>query len=238
MRNIHGRCGMCGKTYQPVHQRIQGAYDTLCPECATLDRRPQAARNVIPMVVEQSARGERAYDIYSRLLKDRIIFIGEPVTDHLANLVVAEMLFLEKEDPDADIDIYINSPGGSVSAGLAIYDVMQMVRCDVATLCVGLAASMAAVLLAGGTAGKRYALPNARIMIHSVAAGFEGVVQDMEIHLKEMVRMHDTLNEILAKHTGQPYDKVHRDMERDYFMSAQEAMEYGLVDKVAEKGDR
>lgn len=238
MRNMNGRCAMCGNTYYPLHQRVQGTYSSICPECAALERRPQAATNVIPMVVEQSARGERAYDIYSRLLKDRIIFIGEPITDHLANLVVAEMLFLEKEDPDADIDIYINSPGGSVSAGLAIYDVMQMVRCDVATLCVGLAASMGAVLLAGGSAGKRYALPNARIMIHSVAAGFEGVVQDMEIHLKEMVRMHDTLNEILAKHTGQPHDKVHRDMERDYFMSAQEALEYGLVDKVAEKGDR
>src|SRR5437870_420289 len=167
-------------------------------------------RSVIPMVVEQSARGERAYDIYSRLLKDRIVFIGEPVTDHLANLVIAELLFLEKEDPDADIDIYINSPGGSVSAGLAMYDVMQHVKCDVATICVGLAASMGAVLLAGGTAGKRYALPNARIMIHAVAGGYEGTVQDAEIRLKEMVRAHDALNEILSRHTKQPLDKVRR----------------------------
>ena len=194
-----------------------------------------SAQNVIPMVVEQSARGERAYDIYSRLLKDRIIFIGEPVTDHLANLVIAEMLFLEKEDPDADIDIYINSPGGSVSAGLAMYDVMQMIKCDVATICVGMAASMGAVLLAGGAAGKRYALPNARIMIHAVAGGYEGTVQDAEIRLKEMVRAHDSLNEILARHTGQPYDKVRRDMDRDYFMSPQEALEYGIIDKIAEK---
>ncbi len=203
-----------------------------------MDRIYRPSQNVIPMVVEQSARGERAYDIYSRLLKDRIIFIGEQVSDHLANLVIAELLFLEKEDPDADIDIYINSPGGSVSAGLAMYDVMQMIKCDVATLCVGLAASMGAILLAGGTAGKRYALPNARIMIHAVAGGYEGTVQDAEIRLKEMVRAHDSLNEILAKHTKQPYDKVRRDMDRDYFMSPQEALEYGIIDKIAEKGER
>ena len=195
-------------------------------------------KNVIPMVVEQSARGERAYDIYSRLLKDRIVFIGEVVTDHLANLIIAEMLFLQKEDPDADIDVYINSPGGSVSAGLAMYDIMQLVKCDVATICVGMAASMGAVLLAGGTAGKRYSLPNARIMIHAVAGGYEGTVQDAEIRLKEMVRAHDTLNEILAKHTKQPIEKVRRDMDRDYFMSAQEALEYGLVDKIIERGER
>ena len=203
------------------------------PSYAGIER--GSAQNVIPMVVEQSARGERAYDIYSRLLKERIIFIGEPVTDHLANLVIAELLFLEKEDPDADIDIYINSPGGSVSAGLAMYDVMQMIKCDVATICVGLAASMGAVLLAGGQKGKRYALPNARIMIHAVSGGYEGTVQDAEIRLKEMVRMHDSLNDILARHTGQPYDKVHRDMDRDYFMSSQEALEYGLIDKITEK---
>ncbi len=195
-------------------------------------------QNVIPMVVEQSARGERAYDIYSRLLKDRIIFIGEPVTDHLANLVIAEMLFLEKEDPDADIELYINSPGGSVSAGLAMYDIMQLVKCDVATICVGMAASMGAVLLAGGAAGKRYSLPNSRIMIHAVAGGYEGTVQDAEIRLKEMVRAHESLNEILSRHTKQPFDKVRRDMDRDYFMSPQEAMEYGLIDKIAEKGER
>ena len=195
-------------------------------------------QNVIPMVVEQSARGERAYDIYSRLLKDRIIFIGEPVTDHLANLVIAEMLFLEKEDPDADIELYINSPGGSVSAGLAMYDIMQLVKCDVATICVGMAASMGAILLAGGAAGKRYSLPNSRIMIHAVAGGYEGTVQDAEIRLKEMVRAHESLNEILSRHTRQPFDKVRRDMDRDYFMSPQEAMEYGLIDKIAEKGER
>lgn len=203
-----------------------------------MDRISRVPHNVIPMVVEQSARGERAYDIYSRLLKDRIVFIGEPVTDHLANLVIAELLFLEKEDPDADIDIYINSPGGSVSAGLAMYDVMQMIKCDVATLCVGMAASMGAILLAGGAPKKRYALPNARIMIHAVAGGYEGTVQDAEIRLKEMVRAHDSLNEILAHHTGQPYDKVRRDMDRDYFMSPQEALEYGIIDKIAEKGER
>jgi len=203
-----------------------------------MDRVTRPPQNVIPMVVEQSARGERAYDIYSRLLKDRIIFIGEPVTDHLANLVIAQMLFLEKEDPDADIDIYIMSPGGSVSAGLAMYDIMQMIKCDVATICVGMAASMGAVLLAGGAAGKRYALPNSRIMIHAVAGGYEGTVQDAEIRLKEMVRAHESLNAILAKHTGQPYEKVRRDMDRDYFMSPQEALEYGIIDKLVEKGER
>ncbi|MBC7526152.1 MAG: ATP-dependent Clp protease proteolytic subunit [Chthonomonadaceae bacterium] len=200
-----------------------------------MDRFSRVPQNVIPMVVEQSARGERAYDIYSRLLKDRIIFIGEPVSDHLANLVIAEMLFLEKEDPDADIELYINSPGGSVSAGLAMYDVMQLVKCDVATICVGMAASMGAILLAGGAAGKRYALPNSRIMIHAVAGGYEGTVQDAEIRLKEMVRAHDNLNGILAKHTGQPFDKVRRDMDRDYFMSPPEALEYGIIDKIADK---
>jgi len=203
-----------------------------------MDRLTRPPSNVIPMVVEQSARGERAYDIYSRLLKDRIIMIGHPIGDELANLVIAQLLFLEKEDPDADIDVYINSPGGSVSAGLAMYDVMQHIKCDVATICVGLAASMGAVLLAGGAAGKRYSLPNARIMIHAVAGGYEGTVQDAEIRLKEMVRAHDTLNEILAKHTKQPVDKVRRDMDRDYFMSAQEALEYGIIDKIAEKGER
>jgi ATP-dependent Clp protease protease subunit len=203
-----------------------------------MDRIYRPPQDVIPMVVEQSARGERAYDIYSRLLKDRIVFIGHPISDELANLIIAQILFLEKEDPDADVDVYINSPGGSVSAGLAIYDIMQMVKCDVATICVGMAASMGAVLLAGGAAGKRYALPNARIMIHAVAGGFEGPVQYAEIRLKEMVRAHDSLNEILAKHTGQPFEKVRRDMDRDYFMSAQEALEYGIIDKIAEKGER
>lgn len=203
-----------------------------------MDRFLRPPQNVIPMVVEQSARGERAYDIYSRLLKDRIIFIGEPVSDHIANLVIAEILFLEREDPDADIELYINSPGGSVSAGLAMYDVMQMVKCDVATICVGLAASMGAVLLAGGTTGKRYALPNARIMIHAVSGGYEGTVQDAEIRLREMVRMHESLNQILAHHTKQPFEKVRRDMDRDYFMSPPEALEYGLIDKIVDKNER
>ncbi|HXG23012.1 MAG TPA: ATP-dependent Clp protease proteolytic subunit [Chthonomonadales bacterium] len=195
-------------------------------------------RSVIPMVVEQSARGERAYDIYSRLLKDRVIFIGDPIDDHLANLIIAELLFLEKEEPDSDIDIYINSPGGSVSAGLAIYDTMQILRCDIATICVGLAASMGAVLLAGGTPGKRFALPHSRIMLHQVAGGYEGTVSDARIRLEEMVRAQDTLMEIMSKHTGQPIEKVKKDCDRDYWLSAWEAMEYGIVDKVMEKGTR
>ncbi|HLH80592.1 MAG TPA: ATP-dependent Clp protease proteolytic subunit [Chthonomonas sp.] len=203
-----------------------------------MERKIETPQNVIPMVVEQSARGERAYDLYSRLLRDRIVFVGEPISDHLANLVIAELLFLEREDPDADIELYINSPGGSVSAGLAMYDIMQMLKCDVATICVGMAASMAAVLLAGGTAGKRYALPNSRIMIHSVAGGYEGPVQDAEIRLREMIRMQDVLTEILARHTHQPTDKVRRDMDRDYFMSPQEALEYGLIDKIVDKNER
>jgi ATP-dependent Clp protease protease subunit len=197
-----------------------------------------APHNVIPMVVEQSARGERAYDIYSRLLKDRVIFIGEPVDDHMANLVIAELLFLEREDPDGDIDIYINSPGGSVSAGLAMYDVMQLIKCDVATICVGMAASMGAVLLAGGAAGKRYALPHSRVMMHQVSGGYEGTVADAKIRLEEMNKAHDTLMQILARHTGQDVEKVRKDCERDYWLSAGEAAAYGLVDKVLEKGER
>lgn len=193
---------------------------------------------LIPMVVEQTARGERAYDLYSRLLKDRIIFIGEPIDDHLANLVIAEMLFLEKEDPDKDIDLYINTPGGLVSAGLAIYDAMQMVKPDVATICVGQAASMGAVLLAGGTSGKRYALPHARIMIHQVHAGFQGTAIDIEIQAREVLRYKDILNGILAKHTNQPLEKIEQDTARDYFMSAQEALEYGIIDQVLERGGR
>jgi ATP-dependent Clp protease protease subunit len=190
------------------------------------------------MVVEQSARGERAYDIYSRLLKDRVIFIGDGIDDHIANLIIAELLFLEREDPDSDIDIYINSPGGSVSAGLAIYDVMQIVKCDIATICVGMAASMGSVLLAGGTAGKRYALPHARVMLHQVSGGYEGTVADARIRLEQMVSAHDTLMEILAKHTGQDVEKVKVDCDRDYWLSAQEAMDYHLIDKVLEKGER
>ena len=203
-----------------------------------LPHRIQQVKNVIPMVVEQSARGERAYDIYSRLLKDRVIFIGDAIDDHICNLVIAELLFLEREDPDADIDIYINSPGGSVSAGLAMYDTMQIVKCDIATICVGMAASMGAVLLCGGSKGKRYALPNARVMLHQVAGGYQGTYSDAKIQLEEMNRAHDALMRIIAEHSGQDLEKVRRDSDRDYWLSAAEAKEYGLVDKVLEKGER
>lgn len=194
--------------------------------------------SLIPMVVEQTARGERAYDIYSRLLKDRIIFIGEPIDDHLSNLVVAEMLFLEKEDPNRDIELYINSPGGSVSAGLAIYDTMQVLKCEVATICVGQAASMAAVLLAAGAKGKRYCLEHARVMIHQVSAGFQGTAIDINIQAQEVLRYNRMLNEILAYHTGQPLERVEQDTQRDYFMSAQEAKEYGIIDAILSRGAR
>ncbi|GIV08944.1 MAG: ATP-dependent Clp protease proteolytic subunit [Fimbriimonadales bacterium] len=193
---------------------------------------------LIPMVVEQTARGERAYDIYSRLLKDRIVFVGTPINDDIANLIVASLLFLEKEDPDKDIDMYINSPGGVVSAGLAIYDTMQMIRPDVATICIGQAASMGAVLLAGGAAGKRYALPHARIMIHQVHAGFQGTALDIEIQAREVLRYKDILNNILHRHTGQPIERVEQDTARDYFMSAQEAKEYGIIDHVLDRSGR
>lgn len=194
--------------------------------------------NLVPMVVEQSARGERAYDIFSRLLKERIIFIGTPIDDDIANLVIAQLLFLEKEDPDKDIEFYINSPGGLVTAGLAIYDTMQIVKADIATICVGQAASMAAVLLAGGTKGKRYALPNARMMIHQGSAGFQGTPSDIDIQAKEVLRYKALLNKLLADHTGQPLERVERDTDRDYYMSAEEAREYGLVDEVLERGNR
>ncbi len=187
---------------------------------------------MIPMVVEQSARGERAYDIYSRLLKDRIIFIGDAIDDHIANLVVAELLFLEKEDPDRDIEVYINSPGGSVYAGLAIYDTMQMIKADVATTCVGMAASMGAVLLAGGTKGKRSALPNARMMIHQASAGFQGTAIDIDIQAREVLKTNDTIARILQDHTGQSMERIKQDIQRDYFMTSPEAVEYGLVDEV------
>ncbi len=193
---------------------------------------------LIPMVVEQTARGERAYDIYSRLLKDRIIFLGEPIDDQVANLVIAELLFLEKEDPDKDIDMYINTPGGIVSAGLAIYDTMQAIKPDVATICVGQAASMGAVLLAGGTPGKRYALPHARIMIHQVHAGFQGTAIDIEIQAREVLRYKDILNHILHKHTGQPLERIEQDTARDYFMSAKEAQEYGIIDHILDRSGR
>ncbi len=188
--------------------------------------------NLIPMVVEQSPRGERAFDIYSRLLKERIIFLGTAVNDEVANLVIAQLLFLEAEDPDKDITFYINSPGGVVTAGLAIYDTMQYIKCDIATLCLGQAASMGAVLLAAGTAGKRYSLPNARILIHQPMGGFQGQATDIEIHAKEILRMRKDLNDILARHTGQKVKKIATDTERDFFMSAEEAKSYGIIDKV------
>ena len=190
--------------------------------------------NLIPMVVETTNRGERAFDIYSRLLKDRIIFLGTPVEDQIANVIIAQMLFLAHEDPDQDIRLYINSPGGVVYSGLAIYDTMQMIKPDVATFCMGMGASMAAVLLAGGTQGKRYALPNARIMIHQGSAGFRGNVPDIEVAARETLNLTTKMTEILAMHTGQTFDKVKHDTERDYFMNAHEAREYGLVDEVLE----
>jgi len=193
------------------------------------------ALNLVPMVVEQTARGERAYDIYSRLLKERVIFIVGPIDDYMANIVVAQMLFLESENPDKDVALYINSPGGVVTAGLAIYDTMQFIKPDVSTICVGQAASMGAVLLAGGQAGKRFALPHARVMIHQPLGGFQGQAADMEIHAKEMLETRDRLNKILAKHTGQSVDRIKQDTDRDRFMGWEEAQRYGLIDKVLEK---
>jgi ATP-dependent Clp protease, protease subunit len=187
---------------------------------------------LVPMVIEQTSRGERAYDIYSRLLKDRIIFIGTPVDDNVANLVIAQMLFLQMEDVTKDISVYINSPGGSVTAGLAIYDTMQFVKCDVATYCVGQAASMGALLLTAGRRGKRYVLPNSRIMIHQPWGGVQGQAADISIQAKEILRLREMLEVILAKHTGQPLDKIKKDSDRDYFMSAEEAKAYGLIDEV------
>jgi len=191
--------------------------------------------SLIPMVIEQTSRGERAYDIYSRLLKDRIIFLGEPIDDHVANTVIAQLLFLEADDPDKDIYIYINSPGGIVTAGLAIYDTMNYIKSPVSTICIGQAASMGALLLAAGTKGKRFSLPHARIMIHQPMGGFQGQATDIEIHAKEMLRMKDTLNKILANHTGQPIERIHDDTDRDYFMSGEDAKTYGLVDEVIAK---
>jgi len=186
----------------------------------------------VPIVIEQTGRGERAYDIYSRLLKDRIVMLGTPIDDHIANLIVAQLLFLEAEDPEKDIYLYINSPGGVVTAGLAIYDTMQYIKPDVVTICMGQAASMGAVLLAAGAPGKRFALPHARIMIHQPLGGFQGQATDIEIHAKEILRLKQMLNEILAKHTGQPLEKIEKDTDRDFFMSAEEAKEYGLIDRV------
>jgi ATP-dependent Clp protease, protease subunit len=190
---------------------------------------------LIPMVIEQSSRGERAYDIYSRLLKDRIIFLGEQVTDNTANLMIAQMLFLESEDPDKDINLYINSPGGSVTAGLAIYDTMQYIKPEVATICMGQTSSMAALLLAAGAEGKRYSLPNARILIHQPMGGAQGQATDIDIHAREILKIRERLNEILQRHTGQDIEKIRRDTERDYFMSAEEAKTYGVIDKVITK---
>jgi len=187
------------------------------------------------MVVEQTSRGERAYDIYSRLLKDRVIFVVGPVEDHMANLVVAQLLFLESENPDKDINLYINSPGGSVSAGLAIYDTMQFVRCQVSTMCVGQAASMGAVLLAAGAKDKRYCLPHSRVMIHQPLGGFQGQATDVDIHAREILKVRAQLNEILAAHTGQSVDKIAEDTERDNFMDPRQALDYGLIDKVFEQ---
>jgi len=187
---------------------------------------------LVPMVVEQTNRGERSYDIYSRLLKDRIIFLGTAIDDTVANLVVAQLLFLEAEDPDKDISLYINSPGGSISAGLAIYDTLQVIRPDVSTICVGLAASMGAFLLAAGEKGKRFALPNAEIMIHQPSGGTQGQATDIEIHARRIISMKESLNRILAERTGQPLDRIQKDTERDYFMSASEAKEYGIIDDI------
>ena len=190
---------------------------------------------LVPMVVEQTARGERAYDIYSRLLKERVIFCVGPVEDHMANLIVAQLLFLESENPDKDIHLYINSPGGSVTAGLAIYDTMQFIRPHVSTMCIGQAASMGALLLAGGEKDKRFCLPHSRVMIHQPLGGFQGQASDIEIHAKEILLIRDKLNRILAHHTGQPLEKIENDTERDNFMSGEESMAYGLVDKVLDR---
>ena len=190
-------------------------------------------QTLVPMVIEQTSRGyERAYDIYSRLLKDRIVFIGTPIDDYVANLIIAQLLFLQMEEVSKDISGYINSPGGSVTAGLAIYDTMQFVKCDVATYCVGQASSMGAILLAAGRKGKRHALPNSRIMIHQPWGGVQGAAEDIARHAKEILKMRDKINEILSKHTGKPIDKIEKDTDRDYFMSAEESKEYGLIDEV------
>lgn len=190
-------------------------------------------QTLVPMVIEQTTRGfERAYDIYSRLLKDRILFIGTPIDDYVANLVIAQLLFLQMEDKDKDINVYINSPGGSVTAGLAIYDTMQFIKCDVATYCVGQAASMGALLLSAGAKGKRFVLPNSRVMIHQPWGGVQGAAADISIQAKEILKLRDRINEILSAHTGQPLDKIQKDTDRDYFMSAQESKDYGLIDEV------
>ncbi len=190
---------------------------------------------LIPIVIEQTPRGERAYDIYSRLLKDRIVFLGQEITDAVANTVIAQLLFLESEDPDKDIHLYINSPGGHITAGMAIYDTMQYIKPDVVTICIGQGASMAALLLAAGAKGKRYALPNARILIHQPIGGAQGQATDIDIHAREILKLRDRLNQLLSYHTGQDIEKIKRDTERDYFMDSQEALEYGIIDKIITK---
>lgn len=190
---------------------------------------------IIPTVVEQTHRGERGWDIFSRLLKDRIVFLGTPIDDTVANVIIAQLLFLESEDPDKEINLYINTPGGSVTAGLAIFDTMQYVRCPVSTICLGQAASMGAVLLAAGTSDKRFALPNSRVLIHQPLGGVSGQASDIEIHAREILKLKDTLNEILSRTTGQPMEKIRNDTERDYYMGANEALEYGLIDEVIEQ---
>ena len=195
----------------------------------------ERALNLVPMVIEQTPRGERSFDIYSRLLKERVVFVVGPIDDHMANLIVAQLLFLESENPDKDINLYINSPGGSVTAGLSIYDTMEFIKPDVATMCIGQAASMGAVLLAGGTQGKRFALPHSRVMIHQPLGGFQGQATDIEIHAKEILFIRERLNEILARHTGQPLDKISKDTDRDFFLSGEAAKEYGLIDEVLDR---
>ncbi len=196
---------------------------------------PAEATGLVPVVIEQSARGERAFDIYSRLLKERVIFLVGQVEDYMANLVIAQLLFLESENPDKDIHLYINSPGGVVTSGLAIYDTMQFIKPDVSTLCIGQAASMGALLLAGGAAGKRYSLPHSRVMIHQPLGGFQGQASDIDIHAREILSIRDRLNKILADHSGQPIEKIANDTDRDNFMSAQDAVDYGLIDKVLDR---
>ena len=191
---------------------------------------------LVPMVIESTNRGERAYDIYSRLLKDRIIFLGAPIDDIFSNLIIAQLLFLEAEDPEKDINLYVNSPGGSVTAGMGIYDTMQYVKPPITTICLGQAASMGALLLAGGTKGKRYALPNARVMIHQPMGGFQGQATEIDIHAKEILKIRERLNSIMAHHTGQPLERIERDTERDYFMSGDEAKDYGIIDEVIVRG--
>jgi ATP-dependent Clp protease protease subunit len=211
---------------------VWGCLDVVNANLKVSDNMDAMNQALVPMVVEQTGRGERAYDIFSRLLKDRIIFIGTGISDEVSNLIIAQLLFLQAEDPEKDISMYINSPGGSVTAGMAIYDTMQFLKCDVATYCVGQAASMGAVLMTAGAAKKRYALPNARIMIHQPWGGVQGQASDISIQAKEILRLRSRLNEILALHTGKPMDEIEKDTDRDFFMSADEAMQYGLVDEV------